>query len=322
LKKLLFLIFFIGIAKSSFCWGFYAHKTINHYAVFLLPPQLLRFYKPNIDFITEHAVDPDKRRYAVAGEGSKHYIDLDHYGIYPYSSLPHKWKEAVDRFGKDTLEQYGVVSWHIQIMLARLTNAFKEKNYSSILKNSAEIGHYIADAHVPLHASENYDGQFTNQKGIHGFWESRIPELLADKNFDFFFGKAEYIKDPGAFIWERVLESANAVDSVLKFEKQLSAQFRGDQKVAFEGRNNKIIQQYSSAYTIAYNNILNGMVERRMRQSIFAVASFWFTAWVNAGQPDLSSIANQSFSENDLKEFEKLNEEWKKANTVKGRAHE
>jgi hypothetical protein len=258
----------------------------------------------------------------VAGEGSKHYIDLDQYGIYPYSSLPHKWKEAVDRFGKDTLEQYGVVSWHIQIMLARLTNAFKEKNYSSILKNSAEIGHYIADAHVPLHASENYDGQFTNQKGIHGFWESRIPELLADKNFDFFIGKAEYIKDPGAFIWERVLESANAVDSVLKFEKQLSAQFRGDQKVAFEGRNNKIIQQYSSGYTIAYNNILNGMVERRMRQSIFAVASFWFTAWINAGQPDLSSIAHQSFSENDLKEFEKLNEEWKKANAVKGREHE
>lgn len=283
---------------------------------------MLLFYKPNIEFITEHAVDPDKRRYAVTGEGPKHYIDLDHYGTYPYSALPHKWTEAIDKFGKDTLEQYGIVPWQIQIMLARLTNAFKEKNYASILKNSAEIGHYVADAHVPLHASENYDGQFTNQKGIHSFWESRIPELLADKSFDFFIGKAEYIKEPGAFIWDRVFESAVAADSVLKFERQLSAQFRGDQKVAFEGRNNKTIQQYSSAYTIAYNNMLNGMVERRMRQSIFAVASFWFTAWVNAGQPDLSSIAHQTFSENDLKEFEKLNEEWKKGNVVKSREHE
>lgn len=280
------------------------------------------FYKPNIDFITEHAVDPDKRRYAVAGEGPKHYIDLDHYGAYPYSALPHKWADAIDKFGKDTLQQYGIVPWHIQIMLTRLTNAFKEKNYSSILKNSAEIGHYIADAHVPLHATENYNGQLTGQQGIHGFWESRIPELLANKEFDFFIGKAQYLRDPAAFIWARVLESANAADSVLKFEKQLSIQFRGDQKVAFEGRNNKTIQQYSSAYTIAYNNILSGMVERRMRQSIFAVASFWFTAWVNAGQPDLSSIANQSFSENDLKEFEKLNEEWKKGTAVKGREHE
>ena len=122
-------------------------------------------------------------------------------------------------------------------MLGRLTKAFKEKNYSSILKNSAELGHYIADAHVPLHASRNHNGQHTDQKGIHGFWESRIPELLADKEFDFFIGKAQYIKNPGAFIWDRVLESALAADSVLKFEKELSIQFPGDKKYAFEKRN-------------------------------------------------------------------------------------
>jgi len=283
---------------------------------------MVKFYKPNIDFITEHAVDPDKRRYAIAGEGARHYIDLDHYGDYPYNDLPRKWNDAIERFQRDTLERHGIVPWHIQVMLARLTNAFKEKNYSSILKNSAEIGHYIADAHVPLHASENYNGQLTGQKGIHGFWESRIPELLAEKKFDFFIGKAQYLKDPAAFIWDRVLESAKAADSVLKFEKQLSDQFRGDKKYAFETRNNKRALQYSSEYTIAYDNMLNGMVERRMRQSIFAVASFWFTAWVNAGQPDLSSIASQSFSEKDLKEFEKLNEDWKKGNEAIGREHD
>jgi hypothetical protein len=322
LKKFLFFLLFISISHGAFCWGFYAHKKINHYAVFLLPPQMMQFYKPNIDFITEHAVDPDKRRYAVAEEGARHYIDLDHYGEYPYNALPRKWTEATEKYGKDALTQYGIVPWHIQIILARLTTAFKQKNYSSILKNSAEIGHYIADAHVPLHATENYNGQLTGQQGIHGFWESRIPELLAEKRFDFFIGKAQYLRDPGAFIWDRVLESANAADSVLKFEKQLSVQFPGDKKYAFEARNNKQMLQYSSEYTIAYNNMLNGMVERRMRQSIFAVASLWFTAWVNAGQPDLSSIANQSFSENDLKEFDRLNEDWKKGNEVKGREHE
>ena len=280
---------------------------------------MVKFYKPNIDFITEHAVDPDKRRYAVAGEGSRHYIDLDHYGA--YAVLPHKWKDAAEKFGKDTLEKYGIAPWHVQIMLTRLTNAFREKNFSSILKNSAEIGHYIADSHVPLHATENYNGQLTGQNGIHAFWESRIPELLADKKFDFFIGKAQYLQDPVTFIWDRVLESAKAADSVLKFEKELSVQFPGDKKYAFENRNNVLIKQYSSAYTIAYNNMLSGMVERRMRQSISAVASFWFTAWVNAGQPDLSSIANQSFSESDLKEFEKLNEEWKNSKDVKGREH-
>ena len=282
---------------------------------------MLILYKPNIEFITGHAVDPDKRRYAVAAEGPRHFIDIDNYGDYPYSNLPHKWKDAVAKFGEDTLNENGIVPWHIQTMLNRLTKAFKEKNFTAIMKNSAELGHYIADAHVPLHVSSNHDGQKTDQKGIHAFWESRVPELLADKEFDFFIGKAEYIKDPGAFIWDRVLESGQAADSVLKFEKELSIQFPGDKKYAFEKRNNVVIKQYSSDYSKAYNKKLNGMVERRMRQSIFAVASFWYTAWVNAGQPDLSALSKQSFSESDLKEFEELNEKWQNSR-IKEREHE
>jgi len=309
------------MAPQCFCWGFYAHKKINYYAVFLLPPQMLVLYKPNIEFITDHAVDPDKRRYAVVAEGPRHFIDIDQYGEYPFTNLPHSWKDAIAKFGQDSLNAHGIVPWHVQTMLTRLTKAFKEKNFSLIMKNSAEIGHYISDAHVPLHASSNHNGQNTDQKGIHGFWESRVPELLADKEFDFFIGKAEYIKNPGSFIWDRILESALAADSVLKFEKELSVQFPGDKKYAFEKRNNIIIKQYSSDYSKAYNKKLNGMVERRMRQSIFAVASFWYTAWVNAGQPDLTALSKQTFSESDLKDFEELNENWQNSK-IKGREHE
>lgn len=309
------------MASQCFCWGFYAHKKINYYAVFLLPPQMLVLYKPNIEFITEHAVDPDKRRYALVAEGPRHFIDMDQYGAYPFTNLPHSWKDAIAKFGQDSLNVHGIVPWHVQTMLSRLTNAFKEKNFSLIMKNSAEIGHYISDAHVPLHASSNHNGQNTDQKGIHGFWESRVPELLADKEFDFFIGKAEYIKNPGSFIWDRILESALAADSVLRFEKELSVQFPGDKKYAFEKRNNIVIKQYSSDYSKAYNKKLNGMVERRMRQSIFAVASFWYTAWVNAGQPDLTALSKQTFSESDLKEFEELNENWQHSKII-GREHE
>ncbi len=279
---------------------------------------MLMLYKPNIEFITEHAVDPDKRRYAVAAEGPRHYIDIDHYGKYPFKELPHNYKEAIAKFSEDTIIANGIVPWYIQIMLGRLTKAFKEKNFSSIMKNSAEIGHYIADAHVPLHASSNHNGQLTDQIGIHAFWESRVPELLADKQFDFFIGKAQYIKDPGKFIWDRVLESGREADSVLSIEKELSYRFPGDKKYSFEERNNIVVRQYSSAYTTAYNKMLNGMVERRMRQAIFAVASFWYTAWVNAGQPDLSDLVSQSFSEKDLKDFEELNQEWH-TGKIKGR---
>jgi len=311
LRYLLFICTLLIAYLPSFCWGFYAHQKINYYAVFLLPPEMMVLYKPNISFLSEHAVDPDKRRYAVPEEGPRHYIDIDHYGKYPYDSLPRKWNDAVAKFGEDSLQSFGIVPWHIQTMLARLTAAFKEKNFSKILKNSAEIGHYIGDAHVPLHANSNHNGQYTNQRGIHGFWESRIPELLAEKEFDFFIGRAVYIKNTSDFIWKRVLESAKASDSVLNFERELTQQFGDDKKYSFEERNGKTIRQYSSTFTIAFNKKLEGMIERRMRQSIYAIASFWYTAWVDAGQPDLKSLANQKFSEQDVKEFEELNNNWK-----------
>lgn len=318
MKKILLLIFSLHFFSTCFCWGFYGHQKINYYAVFLLPPEMMVFYKPNIQFITEHAVDPDKRRYAVAEEGPRHYIDIDLYGKYPFDSLPRKWEDAVKKYSEDSLMSNGIVPWWVQIMQRRLIAAFKEKNGAKILRLSAELGHYIADAHVPLHANSNHNGQFTNQKGIHGFWESRIPELLAEKEWSFFIGKAEYIKNPSDFIWKRVLESAAASDTVLKVERQLSLQFPGDQKFSFEDRNGKIMRQYSSAFSKAYDEELKGMVERRMRQSIYAVASFWYTAWIDAGQPDLAKISNKNFSEADLKEFEQLNQAWR-SGAIKGR---
>lgn len=321
MKKFIALACLLLIAYQSFCWGFYAHRKINYLAVFLLPPEMLVLYKPHIGFLEEHAVDPDKRRYAIPEEGPRHYIDIDRYGVYPYDSLPRRWNDAVAKYTEDTLHMHGIVPWWLQTMLFRLTNAFKEKNQARILKLSAEIGHYIADSHVPLHTSSNHNGQYTDQKGIHGFWESRIPELLAEKDWDFFIGKAEYIKNPADFIWARVLESAAAADTVLKFEKELSLAFPADQRYAFEDRNGQIIRQYSSSYAKAYNDKLKGMVERRMRQSIFAVASFWYTAWVNAGQPDLTKLTNKSFSEAELREFENLNNAWKNS-SLKVREHE
>ncbi|MGV3530289.1 MAG: zinc dependent phospholipase C family protein [Flavisolibacter sp.] len=321
MKKPVFIILLLLAAKSSFCWGFFGHQKINGLAVFLLPPEMVGYYKMNFSFISEHAVDPDKRRYSVAEEGPRHYIDIDNYGKYPFPELPRRWNDALAKFGEDTLQANGIVPWWIQVMQRRLVEAFKEKNGPRILKISAELGHYIADSHVPLHTSNNHDGQLTNQKGIHGFWESRVPEMLADKEWDFFIGKAQYISNVEDFVWKRVLESAAAADSVLRFEKVLSTQFASDKKFSFENRNGNTVRQYSTAYAKAYDAMLNGMVERRMRQSIFAVASFWYTAWVDAGQPDLRTLSQQAFTEADMKEFENLNAAWRNQSII-GRTEE
>ena len=317
--KIFLLAIILMTPLHSRSWGFFGHRKINYHAVFLLPPEMIILYKQHIAFIEEHAVDPDKRRYMVPAEGPRHYIDIDHYGQYPYPHLPRNWKEAAERYTADSLNAHGIVPWWVQTMLQRLTNAFREKNQAAILKYSAEIGHYIGDAHVPLHASSNHNGQKTGQRGIHGFWESRIPELLADNEWDFLIGKAQYIAQPGKFIWDRVLESAAAADTVLRLEKQLSQKTAVDQRYAFEERNGQLIRQYSSAYARSYDRLLHGMVERRMRQAIFAVASYWYTAWVNAGQPDLKNLVHREFSPEELKEFEELNAAW---SGVTDREHE
>lgn len=309
-------ILFVGVAlllfsKPAFCWGFFGHQKINFLAVFLLPPEMIGFYKSSISYISEHAVDPDKRRYMVEAEGPRHYIDIDTYGKYPYKELPHNYDSAAAKFGKDSLQAHGIVPWWTVIMLQRLTKAFRDKDKAAILKLSAEIGHYVADAHVPLHACHNHNGQYSNQKGIHAFWESRIPELLADREFDFLLGNARHIPDPSGFIWKVVLESAASADTVLRAEKELSAVFPSDQKYAFENRNGKMERQYASGFSIAYNRKLNGMIERRMRESILATASLWYTAWVNAGQPALKTLSSQVQSAEEISQMQEMNDRWK-----------
>lgn len=303
-------------------WGFFAHRKINKLAVFTLPPEMIGFYKKHIDFITEHAVDPDKRRYAAEGEAPRHYIDIDHYapkGEDPFKVMPRKWDEAVEKFTEDTLKAYGIVPWHIPIMVNRLRKAFVNKDEEAILRISSELGHYVGDSHVPLHTTLNYNGQLTNQKGIHGFWESRIPELYHEE-YDFLVGRARYIRSPLNFAWETVEDSHWAKDSVLDFERELTNEFPSDKKYAFENRGSVLMKQYSRDFSKAYHDKLGGMVERRMRKSILAIGSLWYTAWVDAGQPDLNELSKRKVNRRNRKdeELDVIVKEGK----IKGRKHE
>src|SRR5205085_12405068 len=126
IMKRSFLIFIFTMSGlQGFCWGFYGHRLINYQAVFVLPPEMIVFYKPHIEYISSHAVDPDKRRYAVIEEGPRHYIDIDNYsGL----SIPRSWTKAVEKFSEDSLKLHGIVPWWIQVMMGRLTKAFREKN--------------------------------------------------------------------------------------------------------------------------------------------------------------------------------------------------
>jgi hypothetical protein len=321
---LLLLCFPQQTAEPARAWGFYGHKRINRMAAFTLPPDLFPFYKRHLDFISDHAVDPDRRRYAVDGEAQRHYIDLDHYvkpGQRIEDAMPRRWEEAVARYTEDTLQAYGIVPWHIQVMYARLIRAFQRGDLDRILSNSADIGHYIGDAHVPLHTTKNYNGQLTNQHGIHAFWESRVVELSAE-TYDHLVGRAEYIDAPLEFAWEAVEASHLLVDSVLRIEKRLSQEYPEDRKYTFEDRGRGGMRVYSREYAKAYEDAMMGMVENRMNASIAAVGSIWYSAWVNAGQPDLDRMEQKEVSDS-LKAVMKAEEElWKANQKGYGRDHE
>jgi hypothetical protein len=300
-KVVLVIMLFAGNIQGGFTWGFFGHKTINRLAVFTLPESLLLFYKTNIEYITEHAVDPDKRRYSVPEEAPRHFIDLDHFEVFaPVDTMPKYWNDAVAKYSEDTLKAYGIVPWHINTMRYRLTEAFKAKNTGDILKYSADIGHYIADAHVPLHASENYNGQLTGQNGIHGFWESRLPELFSNE-YDFFVGRAYYANDILGLAWNATSGSFAAKDSVLDFERKLNATFPSDKKYTLEQKGQTQVKIYSKEYAKAYHDMLGDQVERRMRASVLAVGCVWYTCWVDAGQPDLNGMKVKAVSDEERK---------------------
>jgi hypothetical protein len=245
---------------------------------------MIGFYKHYIEEITEKSVNPDRRRYIDPEEACRHYIDLEYYG----DSIPQYLDEAIKKYTEDSIKSWGMIPWHIQKMKNYLTRAFLDQNVSQIIRLSIDLGHYIADAHVPLHTTINYNGQLTGQYGIHGFWETRLPELFFQE-YDLFTGSAEYIDNTQQEIWKVIHSSHSAVDSVLTIEKKLSKSM-GKNKFSIEEKNGISTKVYSKSFSTEYHGHLNGMVQRKMKESIKMIGSFWYTCWVDGGQPDLNKL--------------------------------
>ncbi|MBS1933331.1 MAG: S1/P1 Nuclease [Bacteroidetes bacterium] len=314
MRKLLFVLVFIGGSITlAFAWGTWGHEHINRAAVFALPDDNLRsFFYNHIDFITNEAGVPDLRKYTLndKNEFPRHYINLESYWQDVPDSLPRTFKEIRLKYPSEVLQKYGILPWYIQEMMDKLTAAFKQKRKEEILFLAADLGHYLGDAHMPLHTVLNHDGQLTNQKGIHALWESQLPEMFGD-NYNFNTGKARYISDITAETWRIILSSYRQSDTLLAIDRNLKASFGGDDKVyeldsAKNIKKNKFNQPiHSNVYAKKYNALLNGMVEKQLRGAISATADFWYTAWVNAGKPNLNDLDPKELTERNASNLQK-----------------
>jgi hypothetical protein len=280
------LLLVVAICSS---WGFLIHRTINQLAIYELPEPMRYYFHDHIQSIVKYSVRPDQRRNDDPQEAPKHYIDLELFGDSAAWKMPQKWEDAVRRYGKDSLEHCGYVPYYIMTMKDRLTAAFKSGRQDSILFYATDLAHYIGDANVPLHVSVNYDGQLTGQKGLHGLWESMIPEIELEKYDLRSKHKAHYLKHPEKAVWKAIRQSWILLPDVFAKEKEVSASFTDSTKYRVQLRNGKEYKSYTSAFAKAYSAKLGKTINKQLVRSANLVADFWYTSWVDAGCPALTS---------------------------------
>lgn len=273
----LVVLFSTLIVHDGFGWGFFAHKWINGLAVETLPSELRPFFAEHQEYLSEHAIDPDLWRRDDPDEGVRHYINIDLYGDYPFDALPRQFEQAVEKFGEETVNERGIAPWIVVQRFERLIQAMQESNQDSILVHAAALGHYVADLHMPLHTVENYDGQLTGNDGIHSRFERWMIEKHAD-DLKVTVDEVTVIDDPLSYIFEVTLASTQYVDVVLQ----------ADDKARHGNSNDDSSKEYSDVYYSALYQNAGAVAEARMSAAVQAIGSFWYTAWMRAGKPDLN----------------------------------
>jgi hypothetical protein len=262
---------------TASAWGLEVHQYIVSRALDLLPEPIRPFFEANRAFIVERAIDPDLWRSAgFTEEPPNHFLDFDAYGPYPFKDLPREYDEAVKKHGVEKLRQNGLVPWRTHEIAGRLIRGFEalHKNgayaRNDIRFFSAIIGHYVADAHVPLHAVLNYNGQLTGQTGIHYRWESdlflRYQNKLVLKP-----GPLRRIQNERDYVFDTLLESSPLAAAVLAADKEAI------------GNRDVYDDQYFETLFARTRPIL----EKRLTDSITGVASVIASAWEQAGKPAL-----------------------------------
>ena len=318
LVSFIFVIVLVLPFHEAFSFGFAAHRKINRMAVFTLPPEMIGFFKLHIEYVTERSIDPDRRAHAVVGEAQRHYIDIDHFGDNPFETMPRNWTDAVDKYTEDTLQQYGVLPWHVNTMMHRLTMAFADEDLDRILYHATHLGHYVSDLCTPLHTTKYYNGRTPHQRGIHALWESRLVELYAH-TYNYFVGRAEYIESPLDRAWELIEESHLKVDTIYMVFDRLWNQIPQDRIFAHEMRGQATSRTFSRYFSLAIHKAMNGMVERQMQRAVKSVGDFWYTAWVNAGQPEMYKLENRALSASHRRKLESQDLEYQKVEQPVGR---
>lgn len=269
--------FVLASAARPEAWSFEVHRFIADRAIDRLPEPLRPFFRKHRAQVVEHAIDPDLWRNAgFEEEPPRHFLDMDAFDAYPFAGLPHDYDQAVAKFGKDLVRKNGLLPWRTEEIYKKLVDAFANQKAGRFyaLENikffTSILAHYISDAHVPFHAITNYDGQLTGQGGLHSRFETELFDRY-ERKLAIRPVPADVSKGPREFVFTTLTESARLTTDILAADKTALGSGEIYDRVYFD-------RFYAST---------KPTLERRISESIGAVAAIVTRAWEEGGKPDL-----------------------------------
>jgi hypothetical protein len=256
--------------RKTNAWGASAQRIIVGKAVDTLPPDLRSFFDENRSYLALHVADPLDAVSKTPNEKHNHFIYLDRYGRFPYTTLPRVYKVALSKYSKSKLEATGLLPWQIGVYSAKLTTSFQQGRWDEVKLNAAILAGYVAEAHDPFNTTENFDGHLTQQNGIN----ERFGTTLIDRFSSFFPirpNDASFISDPTDHAFESCLSAHSALETILLADR--------DARLSSKA--------YNDEYFDHFYNLTAATLIRQLSEASTDVGSYWLTAWTNAGKPNL-----------------------------------
>ena len=261
---------FLLFPHTTAAWGSNGHKLVLNKAIDTLPPDIRAFFETNRTFLVQHVTDPLEAITKTPSEKHNHYLYLDKYGRFPFELLPRSYKAAVEKFGKSKLSANGLLPWEIGVYSEKLTEAMKAGRWEEARLDAAILASYVAESHDPFNTTENFDGKLSGQKGVN----ERFGAALIDRYSSFFPMRpndAVFINDPTDHAFEACLSSHSWIENILLADRN-----------ARQGENSYTDEYYDRFYNQAAATLI-----RQLSEAATDVGSYWMTAWVNAGRPQL-----------------------------------
>ncbi len=269
---LLALISFCSL-QAAFGWGENAERLVASKAIDTLPDEMQPFFAANRQFLVAHVADSQE---ALSPDSTaslnqhNSFIELDHYGQFPFLELPRSYDAAVRKFSRRTVERYGLLPWQIGLYSQKLTDALRMKDWGEARLSAAILAHYVAAAHDPFNTTVNGDGKVSDQPGVN----ERFSSGLVDRYQLFFFVKpneAAFIRDPTDHAFDMTLSAHSWLENILLADRTAHAG----------------LTAYGDEYYDRFYAQAGAVLIRQLSDASTDVGSYWMTAWINAGRPEL-----------------------------------